>query len=298
MDYLGPIQRAVDEIESRLRQPIAIEQLARRAGFSYWHFQRVFAAIVGEPVGFYIRRRRLTLAAEELQATRRRILDIALEFQFESHEAFTRAFRGLFQISPSEFRRRRHYLLGRSRPRLTAEKLKHLATHAAMKPEIIHLPALNLIGPEAHFISAMSPDANNLKVIPPLWQQLFARKSEIAPPLDRYSYGACRCLPVSRRSREDELEYLAGVSVGPGVTVPAGMARWPVPGGTYAFFTHRGPIAKLGETINYAHGAWLARSEFEYDSAGCELERYDERFRDGGESSEMDYLIAIQPRRK
>ena len=294
MDYLSNIQRAADEIERSLRAPLSISEIARKAGFSYWHFQRLFAALVGEPVGFYIRRRRLTLAAAELRATRRRILDVALDFQFESHESFTRAFRTLFQISPSVYRRHQHFILGRTRPRLTPEKLKHLALHAAMKPQILRLPALTLIGPEAHFISALSPDANNLQVIPPLWHELMARKAELGKPRDTYMYGACRCLPSNQRSREDELAYLAGLNVAPSARAPKGMGLWKIAAGTYAQFTHRGPISKLSETINYVHGAWLPRSGYDYNSKGVELERYDDRFNPEGKNSEMDYLIAVK----
>ncbi|MEO6874507.1 MAG: helix-turn-helix domain-containing protein [Opitutaceae bacterium] len=297
MHYLPHLQRAIDEIEPCLREPIAIERIARRAGFSYWHFQRLFAACVGEPVGFYIRRRRLTLAADELRTTRRRILDIALDFQFGSHEAFTRAFRGLFHISPSEFRRRPHYVMIRTRPVLTADRLKHLVQNASMKPLLIQLPALTLIGPEAHFISAMSPDANNLKVIPPLWQQLFRRLPEAGAPLDNYKYGACRWLLPGRRAREDELEYLAGISVAPASRAPAGMGKWKLLAATYALFTHRGPITKLSETINFAHGAWLPRSDFEYDDRAAELERYDDRFNPTAPDSEMDYLLSVRPKK-
>ena len=293
MDYLENIQRAVDEIELQLCAPISVGQLARKAGFSSWHFQRMFAAIVGEPVGFYIRRRRLTLAAAELRATRRRILDVALDFQFESHEAFTRAFRGLFHVSPLEFRRGQHFILGLTRPQLTAGSLKRLALKTTMKPTIIELPAFTLVGPEAHFISALSPDANNLKVIPPLWHQLMARKAEIGKPLDAYSYGACRCLPESKRSREDELEYMAGINVDPKTKAPDGLGRWKVAASTYACFIHRGPVSNLSETINYAHGAWLARSDYAYAPGGVELERYDHRFTDG-KDSELDYLLPIK----
>ncbi|MDB6095243.1 MAG: rob [Verrucomicrobia bacterium] len=163
-----------------------------------------------------------------------------------------------------------------------------------MKPAIIHLPAFTLVGPHAHFISAMSPDANNLKIIPPLYQQLFARKAEMPPPLDRFSYGACRSLPPSERNREDELEYMAGISVAPQANAPTGMGKWTVPAASYAHFIHRGPISQLTETISYAHASWLPRSGFQSPNGACEIERYDDRFKDGGEDSEMDYLLPIK----
>lgn len=297
MEYLANIQRALDTLEERVRQPISVEQLARTAGFSSWHFQRIFAALVGESVAAYLRRRRLTLAAEELRTGDRRILDLALDYQFESHEAFTRAFRSVFGASPSDVRARRAFIGGRARHRINPDQLRHCAQHSAMKPTLLELPGLTLVGPSAHFISAASPDANNLQIIPPLWHAVTARKQELGPPLDRFAYGACRCLPETERSREDELDYLAGFSVAADAKPPAGMARWTVPAGTYALFVHRGPVTRLSETINYAFASWLPRSDYIHAEPWIELERYDDRFKiDGSPDSEMEYLLPVRPR--
>ena len=71
------------------------------------------------------------------------------------------------------------------------------------------------------------------------------------------------------------------------------MTVWRVPAFSYAQFTHRGPIARLSETINAIHGTWLPQSDYEH-ADGPEFERYDERFRDGGEQCELDYLVPVQ----
>lgn len=164
-----------------------------------------------------------------------------------------------------------------------------------MKPTILTLESMTLVGPEARFISAMSPDANNFKVIPPLWQELTARKAEMPLPLDKFSYGACRTLPKRERRREDELVYLAGIHARPDAKVPAGMARWEIPALTYACFTHRGPISELCNTIGAIYRDWLPKSGYARNWDGPELERYDERFKDGGKDSEIDYLVAVVP---
>ena len=65
--YLNAVQKSLDYIENHLREPLSLEKIARHAGFSLWHFQRIFTALVGEPVGSYLRRRRLTAAAGELR---------------------------------------------------------------------------------------------------------------------------------------------------------------------------------------------------------------------------------------
>jgi AraC-like DNA-binding protein len=63
--------------------------------------------------------------------------------------------------------------------------------------------------------------------------------------------------------------------------------------GSYACFTHRGPVAKLGETINYAFSSWLPRSKFMH-SGGPNIDRQDERFRDGGKDCELDFLVPVK----
>lgn len=295
--YFAAVQRALDYIEEHLREPLRLEAVARKAGFSLWHFQRIFAAYAGEPLGTYVRRRRLTAAAREMRASNRRILDLVLDYQFESHESFTRAFKSLFKVTPSVFRRKRHLVSSYSRPRLEPESLQHLARLTIINPQIVELPAFTLLGLETHFISALSPEANNLELIPPLYQQLCARKAELPPARDKFTYGACNCLSEDQRTREDELVYLAGVHVVSDSPVPAGMTTWQVPALTYALFTHRGPLSHLSDTINHARGTWLPRSDYE-PADGPELERYDDRFRNGGEKCEMDFLVPVEPKRR
>lgn len=100
------MRRVLVAIEAHLHHPLAMEELARRADYSTWHFQRVFAALLDEPVAGYVRRRRLTEAGHRLRSDlESRVLDIALAVGFESHEAFTRAFQRESGHTPSGFRR-------------------------------------------------------------------------------------------------------------------------------------------------------------------------------------------------
>src|SRR5690606_26599553 len=126
---------------------------------SYWHFHRAFAAMTGETVGSYLRRRRLSAAAGEVLRSRKRLVDIAVDFQFGSHEAFTRAFRAMFGISPSAFRRD-PISLWSARPRLDGERLRHLRK-LSLEPRIVELPRLRLVGFETRFFGYSSERANN-----------------------------------------------------------------------------------------------------------------------------------------
>lgn len=292
--YRQSVLRAADTIEQHLRAPISLDAIARRAGFSLWHFHRIFAELTGESLGSYIRRRRLTAAAEELQRSRRTILDLALDYQFESHEAFTRAFRAAFETTPSRFRRTGGLAWRRTQPRLTRPRLIRLPRQTTMEPKIIPLPALHLLGLSARFIGPLSPDANNLKIIPALYGRFCPLLPTLPPPRDKYIYGAVRCPTDKERTHPDELEYLASINVAPGTKIPPALTRWKIPAGTYACFTHRGPLAKLEETINYAFGSWLPRSKYAH-TGGPNLDRQDERFRDGGKDCELDFLVPVKP---
>ncbi|MDP4145328.1 MAG: AraC family transcriptional regulator [Bacillota bacterium] len=104
MNYYERVQRALDYIEEGLTEPISIDEAAKAAYMSISNFYRMFYALVGYTVKDYIRARRLYCSARQLQETDKRIIDIALEYQFESQEAFTRAFKGYFKVTPGKFR--------------------------------------------------------------------------------------------------------------------------------------------------------------------------------------------------
>jgi AraC family transcriptional regulator len=92
-------------IQSHLESDLALEMLARRVGFSPYHFHRLFREAIGEPLKAYIRRLRMDRAAYRLKISQETIMQIALDAGFKTHEAFTRAFQRQFGISPTEFRR-------------------------------------------------------------------------------------------------------------------------------------------------------------------------------------------------
>ena len=84
MSLLEQVQAGVDYIEAHLDQELALCTIARKAGVSQWHFQRIFRALTGETLKAYIRSRRLAQSLEQLLGTKRRIIEIAMEAGFES----------------------------------------------------------------------------------------------------------------------------------------------------------------------------------------------------------------------
>ena len=105
MKNSNAIHGSIDFIESRLTEAIDIGELAQQAFFSKTHYQRLFRAIVGEPVMEYVKNRRLQLAGRDVHAGSTSILDIALKYGYDSHEGFTRAFKAYFGVTPSEYRK-------------------------------------------------------------------------------------------------------------------------------------------------------------------------------------------------
>lgn len=105
MKKSNAIDGSIDFIESRLTEAIDVGELAQRAFFSKTHYQRLFRAIVGEPVMEYVKNRRLQLACRDVRAGNTGILDIALKYGYDSHEGFTRAFKAYFGVTPSEYRK-------------------------------------------------------------------------------------------------------------------------------------------------------------------------------------------------
>src|SRR5262245_18215245 len=107
--YHERILAVMMHLQKNLDQPIVLEDLARLAHFSPYHFHHVFRGMVGESLAQHVRRLRLERAAGRLKSTDQPVTQIAFDAGYEAHEAFTRAFGAMFGCSPSEFRARAHY---------------------------------------------------------------------------------------------------------------------------------------------------------------------------------------------
>src|SRR5665213_173012 len=101
---MNPAQKALWFIESHLAEALTLDEIAGVAGVSRFHLVRAFAAATGLPVMRYVRARRLTEAARALAGGARDILALALDADYGSHEAFTRAFRDSFGVTPEAVR--------------------------------------------------------------------------------------------------------------------------------------------------------------------------------------------------
>ena len=288
--YLRQLQRSLSFIEAHLGGELRVEAIARHAGMSMWHFQRVFSAALGQPVMDYWRPRRLSRALEALADARQSLHDIALDHGFGSQEAFTRAFKDMFGITPGACRRKHeHGLMPQQVPDLTTEYLFHLHHSITMTPRIETLPARLVIGIERPFISALSPKRNNHLVIPRLWQDFGPRIDSIAHRTNNLAFGCIFC----DEGTEAQCRYLACVEVSSVADVPAGMVSRELPGGKHAIFTHKGSMSRIDRTLGYVYGSWLPRSGHRLRSAP-EVEIYGEKFDPESPDSEMEFCLPIE----
>lgn len=99
------IQKTLNFIETNISEEIEIEQLAKESALSLFYYQRLFSRLVKKPVREYIKLRRLVRACELLVDKQHRILDVALDCGFGSHETFTRAFKEAYKMTPEEYRK-------------------------------------------------------------------------------------------------------------------------------------------------------------------------------------------------
>lgn len=292
MNHLEQIQRAVDYIEDHLTDDLDVDTIAKVAGFSRWHFQTVFSAAVGDSLKEYIRTRRLSKAMSEL-GTDKRILDIAMDAGFDSQESFSRAFKQMFHATPGESRKKGKTSSHPKKLRITFAYLDHLYGGINMEPVFKKLDEMKMVGCAGKFISVLSPEKDNMVVIPALWQKYMPRRHEIKNSVSPRDIGICYEVPKELSTRPDECMYMTAAEVASFDNIPEGMEAFTVPAGEYAVFTHKGKLDTFEFTMNYIYGSWLPKSGKKLRHAP-DLEIYDGRFKLNDDASELDVYIPIE----
>ncbi len=104
MAHQDIIYTLTEWIDEHIDQPLNIDVVAKKSGYSKWYLQRMFRTVMRQTLGEYIRQRRLLLAAKELRTTRRPIFDIAMDYGYVSQQTFSRVFRREFDRTPTDYR--------------------------------------------------------------------------------------------------------------------------------------------------------------------------------------------------
>ncbi|MBP1903566.1 AraC family transcriptional regulator [Paenibacillus turicensis] len=158
MDLLKRFNNAIEYLESHLADTIDYEEVAKIACCSIYNFQRMFSYILDISPSEYVRRRRLTLAALELQNSDIKIIDLAMKYGYESHDAFTRAFQKIHGVTPS--RARQQGVMLRSYPRISF----HISIKGDqdMRYTIVDKEDFEIFGIEEVFSTVTDQDNNSV----------------------------------------------------------------------------------------------------------------------------------------
>lgn len=229
--------RALQHIHQHLDTELTPEQLATVSGFSLHHFHRVFRGMVGESVMGYVRRLRIEQAAFRLQHGKAEILSVALLAGYESHEAFTRAFKAQWGLTPSAFRDRETLpavsVTFRTEPtrsclalRRTGDYLESGQAWAQLSEWVLRFP--------------------DLRAPPHIPFGLVYDDPDITPP-ERCRYDACWPI-VTKPPHAQRPDWLRVIDV---------------PGGTYAVTEHQGPYDTMRESYVGLLGRALPRCNLE-----------------------------------
>ncbi len=288
MNYLDEVQCGIDYIEANLDSEIELAEVARRAGISQWHFQRIFKALTNETLKTYIRSRRLANALDKLAGTKERVLEIALASGFETQESFTRAFKLAFGVTPAAYRRQGSRFKFLRKVQFDGEYLRHINQNVSIEPELHDEPDRLFVGMQTRYFGIDSEKNNMARKLPVLWARFLERVDEVPRNISDKLYGILRQTPA----KTDELEYFAVAQVATLDGLPKGMVSVRLPASRYAQFTHRGPVNTIDHTVNYIYSSWLAGSGLRH-SYGADLECYGPDYDPASDQSVIRYAIPV-----
>ena len=260
---MNPAQKALWYIESHLGAPLSLDEISAVAGVSRFHLVRAFAAATGFSVMRYVRARRLTEAARALARGAPDILNVALDADYGSHEAFTRAFRDHFGMTPEAVR--------------AATCLDHLELQ---EPILMDSTALGTLAPprfetaKAFLVAGVGGrfSHENCAGIPLLWRRYHQEVENISNRVGQVAYGVC-----CNGDDAGNFDYIAGVEVADFSDLSREFGRVRISEQKYAVFTHRDHISSIRRTVNTIWNHWLPESGLTLADAP-NFERYDENF--------------------
>jgi len=270
------VDRTIWHIEMQLAEPMTNTDLASKVGISPFHLARTFASATGHTPANYIRKRRLSEAAKALAFGTNDILTIALDAQYGSHEAFTRAFQAQFNVRPKDVRASQSFEAIDLTEPFTMERSRLVDVAA---PTLTDRDAFTVVGPS---IRCTFEDTSE---IPTLWRKFNEREDEVADTPNA-AYGVCFA------GDDKGFSYLAGMEPSPGKAIPDGMQSLAIPAQKYAVFTHSGHISDLPKTVYSIWNKALADAGLT-PAKGPDFELYDTRFNVETGRGDVDIWIPV-----
>jgi AraC family transcriptional regulator len=260
---MNPVGKALWYIERHFARELSLEEIARSAGVSRFYMTRSFGDLTGHSLMRYVRGRRLTEAARALADGATDILSVALDAGYGSHEAFTRAFRDQFGLTPDALRRHGHL----DDVQLVEPIIMEETVRSSTPPVRFEQGKVLLIaGITQRYTCETSAG------VPSQWQRFLPHFGQIAGQIGRVAYGV-----RWNSDEEGSFDYLCGVEVPGFSSLPPEFAHVRIPAQKYAVFSHRDHISTIRSTWATIWEKWLPESGHELADAP-DFERYGEEF--------------------
>ena len=263
MEWITRLNETINYIEEHLTGEIEYEQLAKIACCSAYHFQRMFAYMAGMPLSEYIRRRKMSLAAVDLQGGREKIIDIALKYGYSSPTAFNRAFQSVHGIAPSMVKNDGVMLKSFS-PLQFKIMVKGVEE---MEYRIERKEAFRIVGVSTPLSNEIE---KNFAEVPKLWQEAVMSGSlqKLTAMMDAQPLGV---LGVSACNDEEQWKYFIAVA---STKSDEEFEEYTIPAFTWAVFNGEGVCPQaIQELEQRIVTEWLPTSGYEY-ADGPDVELY------------------------
>ena len=256
MEWIERLNDAVGYIEEHLTEEIDYERLGKIACCSSYHFQRMFTYMAGVPLSEYIRRRRMSLAAVDLQSTGIKIIDVAGKYGYNSPTAFNRAFQSVHGIAPSAVKNE-----GVSVKSFPPVSFKLIVKGVEeMNYRIETKAAFRIVGVSVPLEKDIE---KNFAVIPRKWQETAVNGTlqKLTGLMDTQPMGV---LGVSTCNDTEPWRYYIAVSSS---QTDRDLEEYTVPAATWAVFPGAGTNQSIQELERRIVTEWLPTSGYEYGSA-------------------------------
>lgn len=272
-------------IEGQLDQPLSLDDVADKAGYSKWHLQRKFKIVTGTTLGAYIRARRLTLAAVALRATGWSILDIVCKYHFDTQQTFTRAFKKQFAQTPLFYRKSSNWPFSGICPPM---RLGHVSLP---QPVFLKLPETPLVGVTWSYSCSLASLCSFFRTDLSIhfWFQYMETIKVIPPVL----YGLNDIRPSGKKYDERDVTFYYTTALDPRQVpehAPKGKSLV-LKGGEYVQFTFTGAGDGLQDFILRLYDTYLPMLKLTRRE-GLDIERLYTTQR--GDNNQPPYLLCCQ----
>lgn len=257
MEWIERLNGAINYIEEHLGEEINLNEASKIACCSKYHFQRMFAYMADIPLSEYMRRRRMSLAAVDLQSGDNKVIDVALKYGYDSPTAFNRAFKNIHGIAPSQAKEKGVVL--KAFPPISFRIT--IKGDSEMNYRIEKKEAFRIVGVSSPLEKEIE---KNFEIVPTMWANAASSGmiAQLAMMMDSELKGL---LGVSSCNEAEDWKYY--IAVASTKSLPDGIEEYIIPSATWAIFTGEGTNQSIQDLEKRIVTEWLPTSGYEYGNA-------------------------------